>query len=278
MLKIEITESAFIENQELLKREVARFRSNGFEVWMDDFGSEYSTLNLLEELDFDLIKIDMKFMKNFSDSGKNYIIISDIIDMARRMGITTLIEGVETWEHFNILQALGCEKMQGYLFNRPNPFDYIVDRAMRKVGLTFEEAEAAPYYEAVGRIDLSEPLAHPGSEAMENAQLESEIPAGVLELREGSLTVLRSNTRFQELLAKIGAFVPVTDDDPGMQTLGSNPPSDFVAAMNRSIEQEGWVNFTVNSREAGYLDIYMRRVSSTQYRSGTAILVVVLHS
>ena len=122
-LKIEITESAFMQNQELLKREVARFRSSGFDVWMDDFGSEYSTLNLLQELDFDLIKIDMQFMKNFSISGKNYIIISDIIDMARRMGITTLIEGVESWEHFQILQSLGCEKIQGYLFNRPNSFD-----------------------------------------------------------------------------------------------------------------------------------------------------------
>ena len=278
MLKIEITESAFIENQELLKREMARFRSNGFDVWMDDFGSEYSTLNLLEELDFDLIKIDMKFMKNFTASGKNYIIISDIIDMARRMGITTLIEGVETWDQFRILQSLGCEKMQGYLFNRPNPFDYIVDRAMRKVGLPFEEPEAAPYYEAIGRIDLSEPLAHPGNEVMENAQLESEIPAGVLELRDGRLTVLRSNTRFQELLEKIGAFVPVPDDSPGMKTLGSDPPEDFVAALNRSIEQEGWVNFTVDSKEAGYLDIYMRRVSSAQYRNGTAVLVVPLHS
>lgn len=278
MLKIEITESAFIENQELLKREVARFRSNGFEVWLDDFGSEYSTLNLLEELDFDLIKIDMKFMKNFSVSGKNYIIISDIIDMVRRMGITTLIEGVETWEHFQILQALGCEKIQGYLFNRPNSFDYIVDRATRKVGLTFEEPEAAPYYEAVGRIDLSDPLAHPGSEAMENAQLESEIPAGVLELREGSLTVLRSNTRFQELLEKIGAFVPAADDRPGAQPLGSDPPEVFAAAMNRCIGQEGWVNFTVDSKEAGYLDVYMRRMSSAQYRGGTAILVVALHS
>lgn len=278
MLKIEITESAFIENQELLKREVARFRSSGFEVWMDDFGSEYSTLNLLEELDFDLIKIDMKFMKNFTASSKNYIIISDIIDMARRMGITTLIEGVETWDQFRILQSLGCEKMQGYLFNRPNPFDYIVDRAMRKVGLPFEEPEAAPYYEAVGRIDLSEPLAHSGGETVKSAQIENEVPAGVLELREGRLTVLRSNARFLELLEKISAFAPVPDGSPGVQTLGSNPPADFVAALNRCIEQEGWVNFVVDSREAGHLDIYMRRVSSAQYRSGTAILVVPLHS
>ena len=66
MIRVEITESAFTENQELLRREVVRFRENGFEVWMDDFGSEYSTLNMLQRLDFDLIKIDMEFMRDFS--------------------------------------------------------------------------------------------------------------------------------------------------------------------------------------------------------------------
>ena len=106
LIKIEITESALIDNQDLVKREIERFRQNGFEVWMDDFGSEYSTLNLLQELSFDLIKIDMQFMKNFSETGKNVIIVSKIIDLARQMGITTLVEGVETEKHYQILQRL----------------------------------------------------------------------------------------------------------------------------------------------------------------------------
>jgi EAL domain-containing protein (putative c-di-GMP-specific phosphodiesterase class I) len=73
VLSIEITESAFTESQELLDTEVKRFHERGFAVWMDDFGSEYSTLNLLEQLDFDLVKLDMRFMRNFTNSGRNAI-------------------------------------------------------------------------------------------------------------------------------------------------------------------------------------------------------------
>ena len=123
LICIEITESAFMKNQELLKREVARFRLNGFQVWMDDFGSEYSTLNLLQELDFDLIKLDMRFMSDLSDSGKNLVIVSSIIGMAKRMGMGTLAEGVETEEHLKALRVMGCDKLQGFLFSRPLPLD-----------------------------------------------------------------------------------------------------------------------------------------------------------
>lgn len=274
MLKIEITESAFIENQELLKREVGRFRENGFDVWMDDFGSEYSTLNLLQELDFDLIKIDMQFMKNFSIYGKNYIIISDILDMAKRMGITTLIEGVESWEHYQILQSLGCEKIQGYLFNRPNSFAYIVDRALHKTGLTFEDPEAAPYYEAVGRIDLSEPLAHGG---MMEARVDSEVPAGVLELREGHLTCLRGNARFLRMLESIGALAPETENTP-FRPLEDNAPDDFMSAAARCCEAEGWINYSCFTEEEGPMNMYLRQASPARYRGGAAVLVVALHS
>ncbi len=126
MILIELTESAFTDNQEFLKREVARFRAQGFEVWMDDFGSEYSTLNLLQDLDFDLIKLDMQFMRNSSPSGRNMIIVSSIINMANQMGIATLVEGVENEEHMEALRVLGCDKMQGYLFSKPVSLQHII--------------------------------------------------------------------------------------------------------------------------------------------------------
>ena len=119
LLNIEITESAFSEDQGRLKAEVDRFRAAGFAGGMDDFGSEYSTLNLLERLNFDLIKVDMQFMRNFTTGGKNAIILSDIIGMCRRLGITTLVEGVETEEQYTVLRQLGTDKLQGYLFSRP---------------------------------------------------------------------------------------------------------------------------------------------------------------
>ena len=147
ILRIEITESAFVANQEILGDEVKRFREKGFKVWMDDFGSEYSTLNLLEELDFSLIKIDMKFMRNMAVGEKNHIIVSNVIRMIRELGTGTLMEGVETREQEKMLQDMGCGLLQGYLFNKPIPLDRIADDAQSGKGLVYEtagEGKAAP--------------------------------------------------------------------------------------------------------------------------------------
>ena len=141
LIRIEITESAFIGDQELLRREVRRFRENGFKVWMDDFGSEYSTLNLLQDIDFDMIKIDMKFMRNMKPGERNYIIVSNVIRMAREMKITTLMEGIETEEQRETLTRLGCDMLQGYLFNQPKSFEELENIARQGFGIPFEQPE-----------------------------------------------------------------------------------------------------------------------------------------
>ena len=139
VLRIEITESAFISNQELLGRAVKRFRELGFKVWMDDFGSEYSTLNLLQELDFNLIKIDMNFMNNLEVGGKNHIIVSNIINMIRELGFGTLMEGVETGKQEQLLRNMGCELLQGYLFSKPRPLEKIEEEIRNRTGRSYEE-------------------------------------------------------------------------------------------------------------------------------------------
>ena len=140
ILRIEITESAFVASQEILGNEVKRFREKGFKVWMDDFGSEYSTLNLLEELDFNLIKIDMKFMRNMAAGEKNHIIVSNAIRMIRELGSGTLMEGVETEEQEKMLRDMGCELLQGYLFNKPISLDQITADTKSGKGMIYETA------------------------------------------------------------------------------------------------------------------------------------------
>ena len=131
-LCIEITESAFVEKQEFLRHEVDRFRANGFAVWMDDVGSEYSTLNLLQGLNFDLIKIDMQFMRGFTPTGRNAVIVAHIIDMCNQLGVTTLVEGVEEVEQRDSLVAMGSDKLQGYLFSPPRTLPDIMSMAETK--------------------------------------------------------------------------------------------------------------------------------------------------
>ena len=267
LLKIEITESAFISNQALLTQQVEAFHRNGFEVWLDDFGSEYSTLNLLQDLDFDLIKLDMRFMKDFTLGSKNYIIVSDVIDMSKRMGMTTLIEGVETKEQYELVRKLGCEKIQGYLFNSPHSFDYIANRARTGTGLPFEDSDAVPYYEAIGRVDLDSP-----STLADDLHMSNESPTGILEERDGVFTCLRGTDRFILLLWQFGLLAA-----PDNQVL-QNPPEQFLRAVRQCTPEGTWVSYFKTASEGRGYTVYLRRVSSIEYRGGVAYLVVMLPS
>lgn len=272
MIKIEITESAFITNQKLLREAVVRFREAGFEVWMDDFGSEYSTLLLLQELDFDLIKIDMSFMRNFSRGSKNFIIVSDIIDMARQMGITTLIEGVENWEQYGILKRLGCEKIQGFLFNRPNSLDYIIDRAISGKGLTFEAPDSMPYYESIGRVDLDEPMTR---NAVDGLQIAYEVPAGVVEIKDGEVFLLRGNDSFLQHMAGRG-YLDLEQTRMILRTPFLRPPQEFVRTVTRCLDNDEWVVYVPTENGEAPYTAYFRRVTKYSYKGGVAVLVVLL--
>ncbi len=120
-IHIEITESTLSENDGNLKSALSKFRSFGYTLWLDDFGSGYSGLNVLKEYDFDVMKIDMKFLENFSENPKSRRILSNVITLAKELGMTTLTEGVETQEAYDFLKKAGCEQVQGFLFGKPMP-------------------------------------------------------------------------------------------------------------------------------------------------------------
>jgi EAL domain-containing protein (putative c-di-GMP-specific phosphodiesterase class I) len=130
LIHIEVTESTLSENDVKLKEELKSFRSHGYALWLDDFGSGYSGLNVLKEYDFDLIKIDMKFLSNFDVNEKSRQILKNVINMAKDLGMQTLTEDVETKEQYDFLRENGCEKLQGYLFSKPvarNEFEAMLD-------------------------------------------------------------------------------------------------------------------------------------------------------
>lgn len=123
MLAIEITESALQSGSDL-RRDMDRFRSEGFEVWMDDFGCGYSSLNLLKDYDFDVLKVDMEFLRDMEGNERSKTIVTSVLDMAKTLGIRTLVEGVEKTVHRDFLREAGCDMMQGYLFGKPRPIDF----------------------------------------------------------------------------------------------------------------------------------------------------------
>lgn len=151
LLNIEITESVLMSDIEGMKKQMERFHEAGYHIWMDDFGSGYSSLNVLKDFDFDEIKLDMEFMKNFSDKSRS--IVTSIIKMSKQINIQTLAEGVETSEQYEFLKNIGCEKVQGYFFGKPSPFDEMI-KSIEIKGIHIEDLVFQNYYDLITRLDF----------------------------------------------------------------------------------------------------------------------------
>lgn len=121
LVEFELTESIYLENTEQALELIKGLHKMGIKVSMDDFGSGYSSLNLLSKLPIDIIKLDRVFLKEGEMQESDRIIISCVVDMAKKLKIASLCEGVETQEQSDYLKEVGCQMQQGYYFSRPIP-------------------------------------------------------------------------------------------------------------------------------------------------------------
>ena len=127
-IDVEITESALTDQQEFLPNAIKNLSEYGYKVWLDDFGSGYSSLNVLKDFHFDVLKIDMKFLSGFSQNEKTRPILENIVNLTKQLRMLSLTEGVETQEQFDFLGTIGCDRAQGYLFSKPVPIDKLREK------------------------------------------------------------------------------------------------------------------------------------------------------
>ncbi len=131
LIHVEVTESALMDNYSRLNEALDRIKALGYSLWLDDFGSGYSSLNVLKDYQFDVVKIDMRFLSNLENNEKARTLIDCIIQMANRINMRTLTEGVETRAQAEFLKNIGCNRLQGYLFGKPMPRDALYERIER---------------------------------------------------------------------------------------------------------------------------------------------------
>jgi EAL domain-containing protein (putative c-di-GMP-specific phosphodiesterase class I) len=118
-LRVEITESALMENPREQIKWIGRLREAGFYVEMDDFGSGYSSFSMLKDISIDAIKLDMRFLSKSIHEERGKKIIHTIVELARQLKMTVVVEGVETEEQVAFLKQIGCDVFQGYFYARP---------------------------------------------------------------------------------------------------------------------------------------------------------------
>ena len=125
-IQFEITESAYAGNVEEIFRRVQSIRQMGFKVNMDDFGSGYSSLNLLKSAPIDIVKLDMGFLRGEDTLGRGNVIISSVVNMTKELGFDIIAEGVETKDQADLLTGMGCSVIQGYYYSKPVPEEEFV--------------------------------------------------------------------------------------------------------------------------------------------------------
>ncbi|EXM37611.1 signal peptide protein [Ruminococcus albus SY3] len=199
-IHLEITESTMLRNREKTRRLFKQFNDAGFSVWLDDFGSGYSSLNVLKDYRFDVLKIDMSLLQQFDVCSRK--IIYSIINMAKALGIHTLSEGVETEEQLAYLRSIGCEIVQGYYYSKPLcEADFLGYLAQHPS----ESASERDFWNDAGKVNFlsGDPLMT-SSDAANSDEMLSTAPLALIEYNNGVITYPYVNTAYIKEISKLG--------------------------------------------------------------------------
>lgn len=129
VIELELTESAFFDDKEVLLNTIHKLKEYGFKISMDDFGAGYSSLNSLKELPLDVVKLDAGFFQDEDESGRGKVIVEDTIALAKKLDMRIVAEGIETREQVDFLASMNCDLIQGYYFAKPMPIADFEEKA-----------------------------------------------------------------------------------------------------------------------------------------------------
>ena len=275
MISIEITESIIGSDFEFIKQQVERFRELGFPVWMDDFGSGYSSLDVLQSIKFDLIKFDMGFLRKLDEGDNGKIILTELMRMSSSLGLDTICEGVETAEQVQFLREIGCSKLQGYYFGRPVPFKTIQDRAENHTLIQNEKPEESEYYESLSRTNLYDLRTINTDESNAFHNVFDTLPIAIIEVKDGKGRIIRYNHAYQDFVRRF--FDDNVRDKPfNLGNFDVSEAAPFFAYINDFISGTLSPFFNHKLPDGSVIHSFMRKIGTNPVTGNTAISHTIL--
>ncbi|MDY6322795.1 MAG: sensor domain-containing phosphodiesterase [Succinivibrio sp.] len=191
---IEITETALTDHEAAISEHIERFHQDGYAVWLDDFGSGYSSLNTIQNFNFDLVKIDMLFLRH--ENERTPFLLRSIVDLAKKLGMVTLTEGVETQEQFENLREIGCSLVQGFLFSKPDSPESLRKNAELN-NLKIADPADRIFFRRVGGVnvlDAENPLGNEGKKET--------LPCAIIELDSHERRFIYASNTLKDFLER----------------------------------------------------------------------------
>lgn len=274
-ITIEIKESIIGNDFDYMKRQIERFQKYGFRVWMDDFGIGFSAIEVLENLHYDAVKLNMRFMKNFKDSEACKIIIIGVIRMLSSLNIEIVAEGVETREQAEFLMEVGCTKLQGYFYCRPILLEGILERNRKGTQIGFENPLESEYYASIGKVNLYDLTISMDDEDEDIKSYFDTMAMAILEISDTQLRMLRCNRSYRDFLKKYNSFIAEKEviDLADMQ---NGPGAGFIKALRQCGIDGKRVIMDEKTFSGQIAHVFVRRIAANPVTGVIAFVVVIL--
>ena len=274
-LTIEITESIIGKDYEYMKSQIKRFQSLGYKVWMDDFGSGYSSLEILHDFQFDLIKFDMKFMQEFQKSEKSKILLSGLMRTVINLGIDTVCEGVENKKQVDFLKEIGCTKLQGFYYGKPIPLIEVFERYEKGIQIGFENPQESEYYATLGKLNLYDLSAVTCNYDNIPDNIFNSFPMAVVEFENNTFKIIRGNSSYRKFIVDHFSYSPEKGEVDFENKIDENAKL-FKEAVAACKKKEAPLIIDEKFTDGYTVHLYLRQIAKNPITNVTAIVLVVL--
>ncbi|SFQ16962.1 diguanylate cyclase (GGDEF) domain-containing protein [Lachnospiraceae bacterium XBB1006] len=273
-LIIEIMESTLAEDVETMTAEVKRMKEHGFTVWMDDYGSGYSSPMLLQSVPFDLIKIDKEFIRKIEDGNRSRVIITEIVKMVMALGMDAIAEGVENEEQVEFLKDIGCSMLQGNYYCPPISLPKLLERYEKGEQIGFENPSEADYYAQIGKVDFYSLAALRHQGASLNNFFDT-WPMIMLEYKDKHVSIMRYNREFKKF-AKCHFTKEIWDMKIDVSDYRERAGVYTLKAIEKCAMDGKEVVLDDRTRNGLNLQLLVWRVAKNSNNQASAVMVVVL--
>ena len=198
-LSVELSERTISSDVDFMKTQIERFHNEGIKVWMDNYGSGYSSLLLLLQIHFDLLKIDKVFVDQIEHGEKGRIILTELVKTALSLGMDTVAEGVETRAQSEFLKEIGCTKLQGYYYTPALSLADIIERNKKGIQIGFENPAEVDYFEQLGKVNLYDLSISTNEDHSQDTYFDT-MPMVIFSIDDVSAQFIRGNKTFRAFI------------------------------------------------------------------------------
>ncbi|SOC01644.1 bifunctional diguanylate cyclase/phosphodiesterase [Pseudobutyrivibrio ruminis] len=274
MIAISVSEDSINPGDNFIISQLEQLQELGFQIWLDDYGSGDAAPAVLQLMHFDLLKINIFFVRQIANSESAKIILTELVRMAMSLGMETVVEGVESAEQVDFLNEIGCSRMQGFYYCKPISVSQVFERYEKGLEIGFENPKETDYYVSIGKINL-----YDISFARKNGDLDNyfdTFPVAIVESYGDVLKIIRENHAFRNFLYS-NSGIEGRDFIYKVKENAKESAGEYTVNAIRKCAKDGKrVIFDDRTRHKKTIQLLLQRVAVNPVTKVAAVAVVIL--